>query len=81
MDEKSIRIIPFSGKKGKWNMWLAKFMARSGIRGYDILLKGDGETPADNAEETKNNGVTATLKLLNKKSYNKLILAQKDTIC
>ena len=41
MDEKSTQIIPFFVKKGKWCMWLGKFMARSVIKGYNILLEGD----------------------------------------
>ena len=42
-------------------MRLGKCMARAIIRGYDILLTGDVEIPAGNADK---NGVTATLKLL-----------------
>ena len=32
-------------------------------------------------QKRKNNGVTDTLKLLNKASYNELILAQEDIVC
>ena len=56
-------------------------MTREGIKGYYILLTGDAETLADNADETKDNGVTAALKPLNKTSHNKLILSQEDMIC
>ena len=31
----------------KWLMWLEKFMARYGIKGYGILLRGDVKTPPD----------------------------------
>ena len=55
-------------------------MARSGIKGYDTLLTGDKKNSADDADETKDEGVSA-LKLLNKKAYNELILAQEDTVC
>ena len=55
-------------------------MERVVIKGYDILPKGDKVTLADNADKKNDNGVTATLKLLNKTSYNKIILAQEDTI-
>ena len=41
MDKKSIRIIPFSGKKEKWRKWSGKFMEITVIKGYDILLTGD----------------------------------------
>ena len=56
-------------------------MTREGIKGYYIFLTGDAETLEDNADETKDNGVTAALKLLNKTPHNKLILAQEDMIC
>ena len=56
-------------------------MARAVNKRYYIVLTGDAETLTDSAEETKDNGVMATLNLLNKTGYNKLILAQEDTIC
>ena len=80
MDEKSIWIIPFSGKKEKWGMRSGKFMKISVVKVYDILQRGDAETLEDNADKTKDNRVTATPKLPNKKLYNKLILLQEDTI-
>ena len=61
-------------------MWSGKFMARAGIEGYDILLTGDTRIPADDAGERKNKGVESTLKLLNKKAYNEIILEQEDTV-
>ena len=41
MDKNSIRIIPFSGNKEEWRMWWEKFMARSEIKGYYIVLTDD----------------------------------------
>ena len=58
MDEKSIRIIPFSSKKEKWRMRSGKFIARAGIKGYDILLTGDAEVPAGNADKKRSNSYT-----------------------
>ena len=55
-------------------------MARVGIKGYDILQTADTETSADNSDKTKKNGVMATLKLLKKIVYSKLILAHEDKI-
>ena len=81
MDKKSIQIIHFLGNKLKWRMWSVKVMERLGIEGYGILLIGDAEIPSDNADETKYNGVTATLELLNKTAYNRHILAQENTMC
>ena len=34
-------------------MWLGKFMAKSGIKGYNVLLREDMKTPVDGADETK----------------------------
>ena len=53
MDEKSIRIIPFSGKREKWRMRSGKFMARARIKGNSTLLADDAEILADNADEKK----------------------------
>ena len=55
MDEKSIWIIPFSGKKEKWHMWPGRFMEGAGIKGYHIFLTGGSENPSDNAYKTKDN--------------------------
>ena len=50
IDKKSIRIIPFWGKKQNLHMWSGKFMGREGIKGYDIFLTGDAEMLEDNAD-------------------------------
>ena len=81
MDEKSIWIIPLTGEKEKWRMWSGKFMARAGIKGYDILLRGNMETPVGDTDKTKDKGVTATLKMRNKRAYNEPILSQEDMVC
>ena len=56
-------------------------MERSVLKGYNILTTGDAGIPVDNEDETKDIVVTATLKLLNKTAYNRLVLAQEDMIC
>ena len=38
-------------------------MVTAGIKGYNILLTCDTEMAADNAEKTKENGITATPRL------------------
>ena len=53
MDEMSIKIIPFNGKIEWWNMWSGKFVERSGIKGYDIILIFRIETLPDKAHENK----------------------------
>ena len=51
-------------------------MAISGINGYDNLFIDYKKIPEYDADKTKYEGVTTTLKFLNKTSYNELILAQ-----
>ena len=53
MNEKTVRIIPFTGEKEKWCMWSVKFLARSGIKGYHVLLTGAKKIPADDKDKTK----------------------------
>ena len=55
-------------------------MARSGIKGYHILLTGTKKILADDADETQEKEISA-LKLVNFKAYNELILSQEDTVC
>ena len=49
-------------------------MARSVIRGYDVLLIGDKKILADDAGETKVKGFYY-LRLINKIAYNEMILS------
>ena len=60
-------------------MWSGKFMARSGIKIYHVLLTGAKKIPADGAYKTEGKGVSA-LKILSFTAYDELILAQKDTV-
>ena len=57
---------------------VGKFLARSGIKGYRFLLTGARKIMAYDADKTEEKEVSA-LKLLDFKSYNKLVLAQEDT--
>ena len=50
MDEKTIRIIPFTGEKETWCMWSGKFMEGSKIKGYHILITG-AKTILDDDED------------------------------
>ena len=59
-------------------MWLGKFMVRSIIKEYDILLN----TPwkCQQMVQKKNiKGVTAMLKMLRRMKYNNFILPQEET--
>ena len=79
MDKKSICNILFTCEKGKWRMWLVKFMAINGIKLYDVLLTGDKKIPADDADETKYKGFTE-LNFLDKTSYNEIVITQEYTV-
>ena len=43
-EERSLRVIEFSGKKNDWKSWSGKFLAHGCQRGYKMLLVGEGKT-------------------------------------
>ena len=59
-------------------VWLGKYMTKSGIRGYHVLLTGAKKIPTGDTEKIQQREIFA-LKLLYFKAYNKLIIAQEDT--
>ena len=69
MDEKTLRIIPFTGEKEKWRMWSGKFIEIYGIKGYHFLLRDDKKIMADTKEKTYEKLFYAH-KLLNKTTHN-----------
>ena len=81
MNKKRIRIIPFTSEKGKWCMWLGKFMEISRIKVYDILLTGDTKPLVGDTEYTKEERVTATMIFLNNIANSGIVLTQEDTVC
>lgn len=44
-EEKSLRIIEFSGKKSDWKVWSRKFTARGNRKGYKSILEGKDTIP------------------------------------
>ena len=44
-DEKTIRVISFSGKKSEWPIWEEKFLARAARKKYKDVLLGKTEIP------------------------------------
>ncbi len=38
IEERSIRVLPFSGKSSDWKIWSRKFLAGSNRKGYKNLL-------------------------------------------
>ena len=55
---------------------VGKFIARAGIKRYNVLLTVDIKTLVDN-EDKKHKGFIIMLKSFNKIAYNKLILSQE----
>ena len=45
--ERTIRILPFSGKKEHWAVWGEKFLARAKRKGYKGILLGKHKAPRD----------------------------------
>ena len=58
-NEKTIRIVQFSGKKNDWRMWSKQFLALSGQKKYKDLLTGVTTTPpaAEAIDKLKTKGV------------------------
>ena len=70
-EEKSIRIISFSGKRSDWRVWSRKFLAVAEKRGYKKILTGALELTSTSSAEDQQLGVNA---------YNDLLLAMTETI-
>ena len=51
--EKSIKVIPFSGKTVDWQVWSEKFLARARRKGYKDILQGTRTVPGDSVSLTK----------------------------
>ena len=45
--ERSVRIIPFSGKKLDWRIWSGRFLVAAGKKKYKDVLLGIEAVPAD----------------------------------
>ena len=77
-DEKTIRILTFSGKKDDWNMWAEKFLAKASIKGFDEILDGTRKCPPDNQATLTD--VEKVSRELNKRAYNELVLSATDDV-
>ena len=76
--EKSIRIIPFNGKKEDWNIWQEKFLARARMLGYKNILKGKVTAPKDGEEldgSTDEGKMKLKLREANENAYEGLLLS------
>jgi transposase InsO family protein len=81
--EKSIKIIPFSGKQDDYYMWASKFQARAMFKGYLGLLTGTDVAPADDAtiDETTDAGKKLMkLRKANMEGFSELILSCESPV-
>ena len=70
-EEKSIRIIAFSGKQNDWRVWSQKFLAVAEKRGYRKVLTGALTLTSTSSAEEKQLGINA---------YNDLLIAMTENI-
>ena len=72
--ERTIRIIPFSGKKEHWAVWEEKFLARAKRKGYKDILLGKEKAPKDDVS-TDTSPELQALKEANELGFEELILS------
>lgn len=85
--EKSLRYIPFDGKKENWAMWSEKFLIRSISRGYHGILTGEVTVPKSDTgtetegqeSESKAKETADIIKKANTLGYGDLITAMENT--
>ncbi len=79
IEEKSVRIIEFSGKQLDWDGWSQNFLARAKRRGYKGLLLWKDKVPMqehlDLAESSSSDSDKKILKLggVNKLAYEDIV--------
>jgi hypothetical protein len=59
--EKTIRVLPFSGKKDDFTMWSKRFLARARVRRYRDVMLGKSFVPKQSDNLDPNNAIKATL--------------------
>ncbi len=85
IEEKSVRIIEFSGKQADWDGWSEKFLARAKCRGYKGLLLGRDKVKMQEqlvlAETSSSDSDKEILKLgeLNELAYEDIVLSINHT--
>ena len=81
-DEKTIRVITFSGKKTEWPIWEEKFLARAARKKYKDVLLGKVEIPKSTDDLTTSNTENKKklkVRELNELAYQDLILSIDGT--
>ena len=82
-NEKSIRVIQFSGKKKDWRMWQKQFLAISSKREYKDILTGKTPVPPHNESIDISTGEGKTkmkARKANDHAYHDLILANEQPV-
>ena len=77
-NEKTIRVLPFNGKKENWSVWEEKFLARAKRKGYKKVLLGKETAPKDSEtidERTDAGKEKKRLKDANELGFEELILS------
>ena len=80
--ERSIRVVPFSGKQKDYRMWSRKFLATSTMKGYRDVLLGKTEVPKLVTDLTTTEGKLGSLAITaNERGYSDLLLSLSDEVC
>ena len=77
-EEKSIRVLTFSGKDEDWDMWSKKFLAMAQRKKYKNVLTGKTAIPKEDAVLTDDDEKKA--RQANEKAYSDLILSCTDEV-
>ena len=72
-EEKSIKVIQFSGKHEDWNVWKEKFLAKANRKGFKEVLLGEVEIPKDSITTNE----AKEIKKLNVFGFEELIMSMK----
>ena len=77
-EEKSIRILTFSGKDEDWDMWSKKFLAMAQRKKYKNVLTGKAAIPREDTVLTDDD--EKKTREANEKAYSDLILSCTDEV-
>ena len=82
-NERSIRVVPFSGKKKDWRMWQKQFLAVAGKREYKDVLKGTTKVPPHDAVldlTVDADKLKSAARKANDNAYHDLVLANSQPV-
>ena len=78
---KSIKIIPFHGKKKMFQQWSGKFLAAARVRGYAGILTGNDKVPAEKEDLKDTDKEKIKNRANNEKAYTDLMLSMEEEVC